>query len=114
MNRVGKNVPLRVSPLLLGGKASTPINGPTGRPKLLRHLTVRSSKRDILPSHNQNPLYPHSVIGAKVPEITGQQVRRPDTDRREQYGPVLVGQLRGREERVIRRGSGENNLDGAE
>ena len=49
-----------------------------------------------------------------MPEITGQQVRRPDTDRREQYGPVLAGQLQGREERVIRRCSGGNDLDGAE
>ena len=50
-----RNLPLRVSPLLLEGKASTPINGPTRRPKLLRHLTVRSSKRDILPAAEPEP-----------------------------------------------------------
>ncbi len=49
-----------------------------------------------------------------MPEVAGEQVRCPNTNRREQYGLAFVGQPYSREERVIRSGSGGNDLGGAE
>src|SRR5215211_2788335 len=55
-----------------------------------------------------------SVVCAKVLEIAGKKVCCSSTDRCEQYGPVFVVQLHGREERVICRCSGRNDLYRAE
>jgi len=64
---------------------------------------------------DKNPFYTLPVERAERPEVAGQEVRRSDTARREQYGPVFIRQLHdAREERVICRGSSGNDLDGAE
>ena len=47
-------------------------------------------------------------------EVPGEQVRCPNTNRHEQYGLAFVGQRYSREERVIRSGSGGNDLGGTE
>jgi hypothetical protein len=50
----------------------------------------------------------------KVFEVAGKKVRCTSADCSEQYGPIFIGQLYVvREERVIRRGSGGNDLYGA-
>jgi hypothetical protein len=82
--------------------------------EILGEIELSGSQREVTSRRkDKNPLNSLSVVRAEVLEVAVKKVRCTSADCSERYGPIFIGQLYVREERVIRRGSGGNDLNGA-